>query len=242
MQNTYRGGGYYVGGSGDPSNWLCFLPFRHHCGRGRKEETKTDDVQPFPTFTQLPESMILAKENNIPEKDQMNKKNKKTVVHFCSSIASPHHHRRRHPLLLSDFPLLDRRYDYKFEKSRQMLPPLNEATGASVLVNAKQYHGILRRRRARAKQLIHTSSNKKSITDQKPYKHESRHLHAMRRVRGQGGRFLNTKEEKSPSFLETDVGNPNTDDLNDEDEVRGGFTTKWVKSAGGGRYYDLLKF
>lgn len=75
-----------------------------------------------------------------------------------------------------------------------------------------------------------------------PYKHESRHLHAMRRVRGQGGRFLNTKEEKSPSFLETDVGNPNTDDLNDEDEVRGGFTTKWVKSAGGGRCYDLLKF
>lgn len=61
MQNTYRGGGYYVGGSGDPSNWLCFLPFRHHCGGGRKEETKTDDVQPFPTFTQLPESMILAK-------------------------------------------------------------------------------------------------------------------------------------------------------------------------------------
>lgn len=137
--------------------------------------------------------------------------------------------------------------------------PFQAANAAPLYVNAKQYKRILKRRQARTlfeaklqRQLmlgVPPTAGSASYGDspqsgtsaasmaKKPYMHESRHRHAMRRPRGPGGRFLTANEiadlkaqGKDPYAQST---TPSTPEKKATTDVEDGGRAKRAKLTGG---------
>jgi hypothetical protein len=97
---------------------------------------------------------------------------------------------------------------------------MNEETTLPTYVNPKQYARILKRRDARRimEEYFARKRREQQSKRNKPYMHESRHNHAMKRPRGPGGRFL-TKEELEGLRNEEDGPSDNTANPDEDSSI-----------------------
>jgi len=148
---------------------------------------------------------------NIPYQQQFYTRNHSPGP--STATATPHRHspvddlfaRSRQP---DDFPAAP-----SGDHAGNQVQDDNPIDEEPLYVNAKQYFRILKRRVARARlEEVHRLSRQR-----KPYLHESRHKHAMRRPRGPGGRFL-TAEEIAAQKTAQGLGSVHSPSHDNDDE------------------------
>ncbi|XWS26630.1 hypothetical protein CRYUN_Cryun26dG0047500 [Craigia yunnanensis] len=170
----------------------------------------------MPKFSQQNNSLLLRHASSDPigqdescGKDIEGQMKPYFLLNYPNTVFSPSHPNYNHSMACARYPYTDAYFGGLFtpygqhaiiqaqmagSASTRIPLPLDLAEDGPIYVSAKQYHGILRRRQYRAK----LEAQNKLVKSRKPYLHESRHLHALNRVRGTGGRFLSKKKLQQP--------------------------------------------
>ncbi len=168
--------------------------------------------QPLPLQVPLPQTQ------QMPQQQQQQQQQRRMSAQISSPAMQPPqpvmNHAGPRPAVPPQIPQQASPVQHHHQQSPEAVAATAEES--PLYVNAKQFHRILKRRMARQKleEALRLTSK-----GRKPYLHESRHNHAMRRPRGPGGRFLTADEVQAMERNQAGHEGGQGDDGNDKENA-----------------------